>query len=135
MAEARKVNYRDVLKEDGREVAYGGSIDLFLDYYDSRFRTLSVLDVEGDDDFRESCSVYYIYDLENCENIRLGEDIIYTDINGKDISIGKLTKDERNSLQYWILEYGLDEILKTAVLNELGKEDFYDTYLGLTSKI
>ena len=135
MARAIGVNYKDVLQEEGLEVAYGGSIAVFLDYFDCRFKNLSVLDVEGDEDFRKNCSVYYVYDVRDCNKLRLGTDIIYTDINGKDISIGELSEDERKSLEYWVLSYGFDEILKTEKFNDLNKEDFYDTYLELTSVV
>lgn len=135
MAEAEKVNYRDILKEEGREVAYGGSIYVFLEYYDSRFKNLTALDIEGDEDFRKNCSVYFVYDLENCENTRLGENIVYTNIDGNDIVIGKLSEDERKSLIYWLLEYGLDAILEAKSLDELDRDSFNSTYLPLTEKI
>lgn len=135
MLEAVNINYRDTLRKDGRVVAYGGTIYILMDYNDPRFKNLTALDIDGDDDFRRQCCVYYTYEIEEPYNNRLGKEIVYSALDGEDIVIGELTEDERNSLINWYLLYGLEEIEKAPLYDNMNAEDFYNVYSPLTHHI
>ena len=129
--EVKKVGYKDVLKVNNEIVAYGGCLNLLMDYRDSRFRNLSVLDVDGDSNFRDNCSIGFVYDLRDANNHRLGDTIVYTNIDGDELVIGKLSEDERKAIEYWFISYGLEVIEKADVLDYLPKEDFEEEYYSL----
>lgn len=129
--EVKKIGYKDVLKENNEAKAYGGCLNLLMDYSDSRFKNLSALDIEGDSNFRDVCSVGFMYDLQNVENHRLGNDIVYHNIDGVEIVIGQLSEDERKSIEYWLISYGLEVIEKADVLDYLSREDFEEEYYSL----
>lgn len=129
MSLVKEVSYHDVLKVDNRVIKYGGKVTLMLDWNDSRFNNLTALMVDGDDNFRDSCGVKFVYDVENCRHHRLGRGVIYINVNGDEIKIGELSESEQVDLEYWLLHYALDDIESSSLLNELSEEEFNEEYL------
>lgn len=135
MSLIKKVGYYDAVKKDGKIVAVGGFIDLMLEYDDKRFYNIPAPVVEGDKEYRDCCGAYFVLNVENSDENRIGSDLFYIDSLGEDFKFGSLTEGEINDIKYWLLQYALEDIKVAEMLEELTEEQLEEIYYVKTDKV